>query len=258
MLLILYCTTNSGNAIVDFNERQMADVIISHAEALLGEPLSLLERNLWIGRYELDLLFKDRHAAKLIVELQRGSLDRYHLYKVLDYYDEYKTRHPQEFVEVMVVANLISPERKERLAKRGINYREIPEETIRRYLATEPSVPNSTTQETLTPRDRATKKSMELMENAPQWFRDHLSALHQSISQQIKILPAIFQHFHDPDTWAISGAVGTYWQNRFNVATQQDWHNLFCAVTSAYCHLYVSLLGKQIGGLSHGRLCLAA
>ena len=115
---------------MDFSEKQMAEVIIAHSQELLGEQLSLIERNLWIGRYELDLLFGDRHGAKLIVELQRGSLDRYHLYKVLDYYDEYKARHPEEFVEVMVVANLISPERKERLGKRGINFREIPDETI--------------------------------------------------------------------------------------------------------------------------------
>jgi len=81
----------------DFLEDDMADVIVAHSEELLGEPLTLLERKLWIGRYELDLLFADRHGAKLIVELQRGTLDRYHLYKVLDYYDEYKDRHPEEF-----------------------------------------------------------------------------------------------------------------------------------------------------------------
>jgi len=79
----------------------VADVIVAHTEERLGEPLTLLKRKLWIGRYELDLLLADRHGGKLIVELQRGTLDRYHFYKVLDYYDEYKDRHPEEFVEVM-------------------------------------------------------------------------------------------------------------------------------------------------------------
>jgi len=243
---------------MDFSEKQMAEVIIAHAQELLGEQLRLIERNLWIGRYELDLLFGDRHGAKLIVELQRGSLDRYHLYKVLDYYDEYKARHPEEFVEVMVVANLISPERKERLGNRGINFREIPDETIRRYLARDSSLPSSLPPKTSTPRDRATKITDELMDNAPQWFLDHLSTLQQSVSQQTKNLPAIFQHFHDPDTWAITGAVGTYWQDRLNLAPQQDRYNLFHAVQFAIGHLYASLLGRQMGGLAYDRLRLAA
>lgn len=243
---------------MDFSEKQMAEVIITHAQELLGEQLSLIERNLWIGRYELDLLFVDRHGAKLIVELQRGSLDRYHLYKILDYYDEYKARHPKEFVEVMVVANLISPERKERLGKRGINYREIPEETIRRYLARDSSLPSSPPPQTSTPRDRAANESEELMNNAPQWFRDHLSTLHPSVSHQTRNLPAIFQHFYNPDTWAITAAVGTYWQNRLNLAPQQDRYNLFHAVNFAIGHLYASLLGKVTGGLSYDRLRFAA
>ena len=113
----------------------MADVVIAHSADLFGEPLTLLQRKHWVGRYELDLLFEDRHGAHLIMELQRGALDRYHLYKVLDYYDEYKDRHPEQFVEVLVVANLISPERKERLARRGIEYLEVPEATIVRLLA---------------------------------------------------------------------------------------------------------------------------
>ncbi len=59
-----------------FLEDDMADAIVAHSEDLLGEPLVLLQRKLWIGRYELDLLFRDRHGGKLIVELQRGPLDR--------------------------------------------------------------------------------------------------------------------------------------------------------------------------------------
>ncbi len=242
---------------MDMSEKQMAEVIIAHAHELLGEQLSLISRNLWIGRYELDLLFEDRHGAKLIVELQIGSLDRYHLYKVLDYYDEYKTRHPQEFVEVMVVANLISPERKERLAKRGINYREIPEEIIRSYVAKESPLPHSPSETAIT-KLWATEVSTELMSNAPQWFRAHMSALHPSISQCCtERLPAIFQYFHDPDTWAITAAFGTYWQNRLNSFTEQDRHNLFDAVAFAVGHLYSSLLGKK-GGLPYDRVRLAA
>ena len=77
-----------------FTEDQMADVVVANSQELLGEALTLIARKHWIGRYELDLLFQDRQGGHLIVELQRGALDRYHLYKVLDYYDEYKDRNP--------------------------------------------------------------------------------------------------------------------------------------------------------------------
>ena len=73
-----------------------------------------------------DLIFCDRTGAKLIVEIQKGTLDRAHTYKILDYYDAFKEQHPHEFVEVMVVANVIPAERKQRLASMGIAYREIP------------------------------------------------------------------------------------------------------------------------------------
>ena len=158
----------------------MADVIAAHSEELLGEPLTLLERKFWIGRYELDLLFSDRHGGKLIVELQRGALDRYHLYKVLDYYDVYKDRHPADFVEVMVVANLISPERKQRLAKRGINYREIPEEVIGKFLqADRPPA----AQPTASPQSPV---SVDVLSAAPESFRTFLSQFNPWVRGRVR------------------------------------------------------------------------
>lgn len=105
----------------------MEDMIASDPEHFLSEAgLVLSSRQLSIGHYRFDLLFRDRHDGKLLVELQRGTLDRNHTYKILDYYDEYKSRHPEEFVDVMVVANMIPSERKQRLRAHGIEFREIP------------------------------------------------------------------------------------------------------------------------------------
>jgi len=88
--------------------------------------LKLLARQYKIGSYIFDLLFEDRHGGKLIVELQRGTLDRTHTYKILDYYHEYKEKNPQDFIDVMVIANIVPPERKRRLRDLAIDYREIP------------------------------------------------------------------------------------------------------------------------------------
>jgi hypothetical protein len=109
-----------------FDEKTMEDLIAAYRERYLRERgLTLIDRQLKVGPYRFDLMFRDLTGAKLIVEIQKGTLDRDHTYKILDYYDEYKERHPEEFVEVMLVANIIAAERKQRLASKGISYREI-------------------------------------------------------------------------------------------------------------------------------------
>lgn len=170
----------------------MADVVIGHTEELLGEPLTLLERNYRIGRYEIDLLFQDRHGGKLIVELQRGSLDRTHLYKVLDYYDDYKDRHPQEFVEVMVVANLISPERMARMARRGIAYKEISEEVFSQHLMEKQS--SSQTKDQDRSLDRVTPVALseqeviarlESLPKPPEWLQKYIAGLGENTQDML-------------------------------------------------------------------------
>ena len=97
-------------------EKDMEDAIVSNPEKYLEEQgLILVSRQYSIGKYRFDLLFQDRHGAKVIVEIQKGTLDRDHTYKILDYYDEYKTKNPKEYVELIVVANIITSERKARL-----------------------------------------------------------------------------------------------------------------------------------------------
>lgn len=109
-------------------ERDMEDQIAADPERFLGEPgLTLAARQYSIGPYRFDLLFADRHGGKLIVEIQKGTLDRQHAYKILDYYFEYRDANPTEFIDVMVVANQITLERKKRLHDFGVAFREIPE-----------------------------------------------------------------------------------------------------------------------------------
>jgi RecB family endonuclease NucS len=110
------------------SEREMEDAIVLDPTKYIGEEgLRLTARQYSIGAYRFDLLFEDRHGGKLIVELQIGVLDRIHMFKILDYCDEYRDLHPSEFVEPMVIANIIPPERKRRLSHSGIPFREIPE-----------------------------------------------------------------------------------------------------------------------------------
>lgn len=127
----------------------MENLVISNPEKYIGEEgLKLISQQYHIGKYYFDLLFEDRHGAKLIVELQKGTLDRDHTYKILDYYDEYKEAHPNEFIELMVIANAIPPERRKRLSAWGITYKEIP---LSDFIANMNVTPKSTSIEMPTP-----------------------------------------------------------------------------------------------------------
>ncbi len=80
----------------------MENAIISNPLKYIGEKgLKFVSQQFHIGKYYFDLLFEDRHGGKLIVELQKGTLDRDHTYKILDYYDEYKESHPDEFIDLI-------------------------------------------------------------------------------------------------------------------------------------------------------------
>lgn len=112
-------------------EREMEDVLSHYPDRILGEcGLRVLSRQPSIGSYRFDLLLEDRHGGHVIVELQKGTLDRTHTYKILDYYHEYKEAHPDQFVDVMVVANEIPPERKRRLRDLGVEFKEVAESTF--------------------------------------------------------------------------------------------------------------------------------
>lgn len=111
-----------------FSERDMESAIVADPEKYLGEQgLRLISQQYRIGSYIFDLLFQDKHGAKMIVEIQKGTLDRSHTYKILDYYHEYKEKNPADFIELMVIANKIPDERKKRLSDWGVSYKEVPE-----------------------------------------------------------------------------------------------------------------------------------
>lgn len=109
------------------SEKDMENAIAANPKKYLGEDgLELIERQYRIGGYIFDLMFKDRYGAKMIVEIQKGTLDREHTYKILDYYDGFREKHPEEFIELMVIANHVPEERKKRLRSWGVEFREIP------------------------------------------------------------------------------------------------------------------------------------
>ncbi len=107
-------------------ESDLEDLVAAEPEEFLGEPgLKLVARRHQIGPYTFDLLFEDQNGAKLIAETRLGSLERYGVNKVCDYYAEYKEGHPGDFIGVMVVANRIPRRYRRRLTASGAGWCEI-------------------------------------------------------------------------------------------------------------------------------------
>jgi tetratricopeptide (TPR) repeat protein len=110
----------------DLSEADMEYLVAKYPEHFIEKGLTLIGRQICFGQNRLDILFQDRKDAKLIVELQKGTLDRKHLYRMLDYYDDFKRHNPNDEIELLIIANEITLERKEKLYKRDIEFKEIP------------------------------------------------------------------------------------------------------------------------------------
>lgn len=113
-----------------FSEQDMEDAIATNPKRYLKINLKLLSRQHAIENFRFDLLFEDRYGRKYLIEIQKGTLDRNHSFKIVDYYNKYRNKHPHEQVEIIVVANTITAERKQFFDKFEIAYIEIPDEDI--------------------------------------------------------------------------------------------------------------------------------
>jgi hypothetical protein len=113
------------------NEKEMQELLWRYPERLLNEPLRQFgwEVSSDVGR--ADLVFEDRHGRLLIIEVKKGKLQRGAIDQLLDYFGMMKLRFPERAVELMVVANVIPPERQIACENRDIECRAIAEKTFR-------------------------------------------------------------------------------------------------------------------------------
>jgi hypothetical protein len=114
-----------------FSERDMEDAIVSDPRRFLKiYGLKILSRQHKIGNFIFDLMYEDQGGNKLIVEIQKGVLDRNHAFKIVDYAVKYQNENPTETVSTLVVANKILPGRKQFLDKFDVRHLEIFDEEI--------------------------------------------------------------------------------------------------------------------------------
>lgn len=111
-------------------ERDMEQIISKHSE-LIEEGLVLIGRQVSIGGLRVDLLFRDRFGETLVVELKRGTIKREHVGQIMEYSGSLYEGKP---VRLMLVGNRVPPSFQRSLEYHGIEWRELREEKLLRFL----------------------------------------------------------------------------------------------------------------------------
>lgn len=112
-------------------EADMRDLMAAHPGEFFNGKLTLVGTEVLLEGKRVDIIFEDRHGRGIIVELQRGVLSREKSGQIAEYWGLMKTNNPGQFVELILVANNIPPERRLFLESIGIECREVPIQRFR-------------------------------------------------------------------------------------------------------------------------------
>jgi hypothetical protein len=105
-------------------EQDFENILARYPELIEG-GLSLEGRQVSIKGKYIDLLFKDKHRGRLIVELKRGTVLRKDIGQLMDY--EGELLFPDDpTVRVMLIGNRVPPSFGRSLDHHGLEWREFP------------------------------------------------------------------------------------------------------------------------------------
>lgn len=124
-------TSGPDHGGADMNEADMERLIRDYPGEFFDEPLKLVSAQEAFPSGITDLIFEDGQGDLLLIELKRGVLRREHIAQVIDYLGDVEARYPGRNVELMVVANVIPPQRTTKLERLGVTFKEIPEARFR-------------------------------------------------------------------------------------------------------------------------------
>jgi hypothetical protein len=109
---------------IKINEKILEEYIAKFPDQFLGKNVELTSQQEVLGGLRPDLIFQFENSFE-IVEVQLGQLDRYHLYKSLEYRDLYKLKNPGSKITVSIFCNQIEPHYKEILKVHEIDFFEV-------------------------------------------------------------------------------------------------------------------------------------
>lgn len=108
----------------------MEEIIANHPD-IIEESLTLIGRQVSIGRLRCDLLLKDKFGDYLLIEMKKGNLSRQHVGQIMEYCG---TLYEGKPLRLMLVSNRVPPSFRKSLEYHGIEWREISEEQFIQYL----------------------------------------------------------------------------------------------------------------------------
>jgi EVE domain/Endonuclease NucS C-terminal domain len=107
-------------------EKDIENLIAQHPDIIFPNAgFRLVGQQIKLGKCRADIIFEDKHNRKIIVEVKRGILSRDASGQVIEYYGLLKTESPDSFIELILCANIIPPERKKFLETIGIKCKEL-------------------------------------------------------------------------------------------------------------------------------------
>jgi len=107
-------------------EKDIENLIAKYPDEFFKDSgLNLIGQQIKLGKCYADIIFEDKHKRKIIVEVKRGILSRDASGQVMEYYGLLKTESPDDFVELVLCANVIPQERKKFLETIGIECKEL-------------------------------------------------------------------------------------------------------------------------------------
>lgn len=116
-------------------ERDMETAVANCPDLFIEQGLSLVRRQIVINGRRPDILFEDRLARQLLVEIQSGRLDEDHVQRHFYYFFDYRAKYPSHHLRLLFIANRIVPQHKEFLDEHGYEFKEIPETDFIRRVA---------------------------------------------------------------------------------------------------------------------------
>jgi RecB family endonuclease NucS len=107
-------------------EKDIENLIAKYPDEIFPNAgFKLIGQQIRLGKCYADIIFEDKHKRKIIVEVKRGILSRDASGQVMEYYGLLKIESPDEFIELVLCANIIPPERKKFLETIGIECKEL-------------------------------------------------------------------------------------------------------------------------------------
>lgn len=107
-------------------EKDIENLIAKYPDEFFkNSGFKLIGQQVRLGNKYADIIFQDKYERKVIIEVKRGILSREASGQVGEYYGLLKTESEEDFIELILCANIIPPERKRYLEAIGIECKEL-------------------------------------------------------------------------------------------------------------------------------------